>query len=181
MRSPLPNPEDSIPELIRPQLMRTYNLVKARNTTTYAQRTTDVTQRVDAHLSSVSGGIKTLIDFGGPSDITQSGMDGPTAFSTAETYWAARIAAGFDQIISFTWIDHAGYNLAGEITARDYVNTQIMAKADAWFHAVDLRTVSNGDFMDHTNATNFPDTFHFNDVLAAVAADELLPVYLATL
>lgn len=165
-----PDSVDNFPSKVKVDLDGVSRVV-ALSGTSYAQRTVAVGSRVDRLLSGVAG-TRVLIDCPMQAEIL-AGDSAATIIATAEAYWNARRAEGFDFIICTTVIDAEPYDAAMD-AVRATLNTSIRSSS-ALDAVADLALIP--EFIPHVTGTYSSDGIHVNDA----ATDLIAPVVLAAI
>lgn len=160
-----PSTAEAYPAQVMAQLRgATHNVVAVTNTS-WATRSLDAARRVDRHLRRVTGP-KILVDSAGTTNVNSS-QTAAEILTEAETYWAARSAAGWT-VVATDVPDSIGFD-AGEDTKRADLNAAITTSVQ-----LDA-SVAIATALGDPNGANFTDGTHLSVAGVAVVVALFVP------
>lgn len=165
----------TIPLLVADRLDSSYGMhVVGLPGTTYATRTTDRASRSFSRFTNSAAPV--LIDISGQSDLL-AGLTAAQVLAAMEEYHDAARAAGASRTIACTVPSMtAAWGYTGPMeTQRQALNPLILASG-AWDAVADLAAVPEA--ADPADVTYFSDGLHPTAALAALFADEVVPLIL---
>lgn len=171
-----------VPSVVMAGLERAYTVepTPARAGTSWVQRTSRAARDVDRHLGAVAG-TSWLLDAGGSTDIVLNPSDAAAIFANAETYWQARLDAGWDRIIAATVPDATSYNGTQDATRaalNDLIRgSSLLDDVADWADLQSPPANDPGDLSDASDLTYFNSDVglqHFTELGAAEAGAEFL-------